>query len=54
MCERKPPLGLKPRNIFEEERIHEIFQAMMRYRQSHQEIPEEWIAEFNDLMRRSK
>lgn len=54
MCERKPPLGLKPRNIFEEERIHEIFQAMMRYRQSHQEIPEEWIEEFNDLMRRSK
>lgn len=54
MCERKPPLGLKPRNIFEEERIHEIFQAMMRYKQAHKEIPEEWIEEFNDLIRRSK
>lgn len=50
MCKHKLPIGLKPRFIAEEERIHEIFEAMMRFRQARMKIPEEWIEEFNELI----
>lgn len=49
-----PPLGLKPRYLVEEERLHEIFAAIMRYRKVNKEIPESWIEEFNELIQRSK
>lgn len=45
----KPPLGLKPRYICENERITEILKAMLRYINSAYPIPEEWIQELSDI-----
>lgn len=45
----KPPLGLKPRYICENERITEILEAMLRYAKSASPIPEVWIQELADV-----
>jgi uncharacterized FlaG/YvyC family protein len=46
----KPPIGLKPRFIHNEQRIHEIVEAMNRYIQVNKQIPIEWIDEYNELV----
>jgi hypothetical protein len=45
----KPPIGLIPRFIFEEERLEEIEDAMDRYRAAGKKIPEEWIRERTEI-----
>lgn len=45
----KPPLGLKPRYICENQRIIEILEAMLRYAKSANPIPEVWIQELVDV-----
>lgn len=49
----KPPLGLKPQDIYDKEcheaRIIEILDAMMRYTEAQKPVPKEWI---NELERR--
>lgn len=48
----KPPLGLKPRYIAEAHRMYEIKDAAMRYMDAGYPLPDEWIAEYNELARR--
>ena len=43
----KPPLGLIPKWIRQEERQKEICQAIIRYFNANKKIPIEWIEEFN-------
>ena len=47
MEQSKPPLGLKPRNIFLEERADAIKEVIQRYFEAGQEIPVNWIEEYN-------
>lgn len=50
----KPPIGLKPRNIFLTERIQDIKEAIVRYLNANQPVPQEWIIEYNDLSKQIK
>lgn len=45
----RPPLGLRPRIIAEEQRLQEIKEAIMRFMTANREIPQEWVAEYNEL-----
>lgn len=45
----KPPLGIVPRFIRDEERISEIYSAMGRYIKAKKQIPTEWTKEIIDL-----
>ncbi|WP_156949704.1 hypothetical protein [Paenibacillus sp. FSL R7-269] len=45
----KPPLGLKPRYISKAQRMCEIKDAVQRYMDAWLPIPDEWIAEYNEL-----
>lgn len=45
----KPPLGLKPRNLFLEERLSDIKRAINEYFEANQEVPTVWIKEYNDV-----
>lgn len=46
---QKPPIGLKPKNIHNEERRKEIISAMRRYDDAGMDIPSEWIEELLEL-----
>jgi hypothetical protein len=46
---KKPPIGLKPLWIHEEERYKDIYKAMMRYRRAKLIIPKEWVVEADEL-----
>ena len=48
----KPPLGLRPRYIAEAQRRVEIQAAVMRYMDAGYPLPDEWIAEYNELAKR--
>jgi hypothetical protein len=53
----KPPIGIKPKSIWESERIEEIEQCFLRYLEAHENINPEWINEYNELnekIRKSK
>ncbi len=45
----KPPIGLKPKQLHNEERIKEIKSAIERYKGSFYVVPAEWIDELNEL-----
>ncbi len=45
----RPPLGLKPRQLAEEQRIIEISAALIRYAKVGQKIPIPWIWELMTL-----
>ena len=47
---KKPPVGLRPKYIWERERILEIFDAMRRYSTEEMPIPSEWIDELATLI----
>jgi len=55
---KKPPLGLIPKNIWFEdiqdkhaqERIQEVKEAMLRYMCDNMAIPEDWYDEYNELV----
>ena len=49
---KKPPLGLKPRWIHEQQRRQEIISAMERYSNADVPIPMEWIEELKELSSR--
>jgi len=51
MNELKPPLGLKPKQIHEEQRVAEILKAIYRYKISKKSVPKEWIDELIILTR---
>ena len=47
---KKPPLGIMPRELWEERRIREILAAMKRYEKENVPIPQEWARELRDLI----
>ena len=47
--ETKPPLGLKPRKIHDQDRMNEIISAIERYSEESMLIPKEWTDELRDL-----
>ncbi|MEW6060947.1 MAG: hypothetical protein AB1600_03300 [Bacteroidota bacterium] len=51
---KKPPLGLVPRFLRDEERLNEIVEAVTRHLSHPAEIPVEWIAEYNEIVTRMK
>lgn len=46
---KKPPLGITPRFILDEERREEILLAMNRYIYENKRIPSEWLDELNEI-----
>lgn len=49
MCAEKPPLGLKPKRIYDRIRAVDILEAMSRYIYADKLIPKEWFYELMDL-----
>lgn len=48
----KPPFGVKPRYLLDEERINELKEAIGRFLESNWPIPDEITAEYNYLTER--
>lgn len=48
----KPPIGITPRWLLDEERAIEIEQAIKRYNEVNLPIPIEWIQELNEVYER--
>jgi len=46
----KPPIGLIPKWLWEQQRIEDIDSAILRYRDALIEVPEEWYAEREALL----
>jgi len=46
---KKPPIGIKPRYIHNEERRIEIESAIQRYYNADLLVPKEWYEELNEL-----
>jgi len=46
---KKPPLGLIPRKIKDQQRLEEILEALDRYIYAKKAIPINWIEEYNEL-----
>lgn len=50
----KPPLGLVPRFIRDEERVQEIIEAVDRYNEAGKPVPQEWLDELNEKAPKEK
>ena len=48
----KTPLGVMPRWLWEEKRIVDLKDAIIRYLETGKEIPPEWTIEYNDLTKK--
>ena len=48
----KPPIGITPRWLLDEERAIEIKQAITRYNEADYPIPIEWVQELNEIYER--
>jgi hypothetical protein len=48
---KRPPLGLKPKFLVQEQRIKEIEAAVIRYFEAYHVIPIEWIEEYNEIVK---
>lgn len=48
----KPPIGVKPRNLHDEERANALDEAMVRYLNEDLPFPIEWATEWNELRAR--
>ncbi|WP_297439068.1 hypothetical protein [uncultured Clostridium sp.] len=51
---KKPPLGIKPKFIWEDERLFELGCAISRYLKANLNIPIKWIEEYNELIEKKK
>lgn len=49
MDNKRPPLGLKPKSLWEYDRLKEIEGAIKRYIENCRLIPIEWVQEYNEL-----
>lgn len=49
-CEAKPPIGLRPWNTADNERVVEILEAMLRYTKADKDIPKVWMDELTEKM----
>lgn len=45
-----PPIGITPRDVWLVRRISEINSAILRRKQSNEEVPKEWIYELKDIV----
>ena len=45
----KQPLGIEPKWIWEEKRMKELGNAIVRYLEVGKKIPIEWVVEYNQL-----
>lgn len=45
----KPPLGLKPRKLHDEDRLNEVRSAIRRYVVARLDVPAEWLTEYFEL-----
>lgn len=43
---KRPPLGLRPRNIWLLDRMQEIQEAIVSYTEANRLLPEEWLTEY--------
>lgn len=50
--ESKPPIGVKPRSVHDEERANTLDEAMVRYLNEDLPFPIEWATEWNELRAR--
>ncbi len=50
----KPPLGLKPKYIHDQERFHEVCGAISRMYQAGREIQIDWIEEYNEYVKKQE
>ncbi len=50
----KPPLGVMPRKIWENDRQLNLLAAMARYVEEYIPIPQDWMQELNELNRRAE
>ena len=50
----KPPLGLKPRYMYREERMQDVTNAITNRLEIKEPVPTEWVLEWNDLCRQRK
>lgn len=50
----KPPLGLKPKWLHDEQRLDEVVAAINRYIEAKKLIPQEWMEEYNLLIKTDK
>ncbi len=48
----KPPLGLRPRFVVDEERFFEIMAACARFRKAKRPIPKYWLEEAQEIANR--
>jgi len=48
----KPPEGLKPRYLHDEQRYLDVCSAIARYYNSSSRIPIDWVEEYNELIGR--
>ena len=46
----KPPLGIIPKNIWKQQRMEDIREAVDRYLDANLRVPIEWIEEYNELL----
>ena len=51
MNHKKPPIGLKPKWVADLQRLREVQRALVRYYETEQAIPIEWIEEYNELIK---
>ena len=47
--ESKPPIGVIPRNLWNEQRLNDLVTATEAYREGNFDVPQEWIEEIYDL-----
>lgn len=52
--ESKPPIGVKPRYIHDEQRSRDLTEAIVRYLNEGLTIPSEWVDEYNELKHKTK
>jgi hypothetical protein len=50
----KPPLGVKPRWIHEEQRLQELGRAIYDSLNEKYPIMQEWVEEYNELIKKEK
>lgn len=48
----KPPLGLLPKDMWDNLRLGYIISAINRYMLNSKEIPLEWVEEYNELVKK--
>ena len=51
---KKPPLGIMPKYIWDDRRLTEIENAVIRFFEAQRAIPLEWVIEWNELTRKKQ